>query len=386
MFINQTTVNQLLQHCSVFVIKQYAEMNAYKKTSKQTHKRESAQALFTFSDILRTAVSQPGAVTTAAVHQLFKMLLQFKNGDGQSLADYDTFMATHKPSYNALLRYGEWLWLSNDLVNNALVRKSVEKFIDQSDSTVKASYQQVYVDCIQNHDTNKQKLQKSIRGRSRLANKSPMTCPVRGLVTAGNLPMIATEEHVDIEAITHDIVYAGVLQHLEANKCHKNITVTVADMLKYCTALYESSHWTSTFDDPNHIHDAARQGYLVTHVEFALHFWGMESDSYEFITERKFITDNMYYFMLHQHYEIVGEFVIALQRMKPTEEELILCAAAKFYLILQLQNNLNSDNRQQTMRYRPFNTVRHKPFTEKTALLNFYGHTVYCVARALMPA
>ena len=293
------------------------------------------------------------------------------------LSDYDTYVsnsANNISKYSNLLSYAEWLWLAEDLVYNANVKQYIEKFIRESNSSVKTLYQQAYAECIINHDDNVQKLRNAINVRMHVTQLTPMRCKVLPIVSIGDLPR-TNKNFVDMMAITHDIVYAGVLQRLDANQ-FKNTKVTVLVMLKYCTTLYESSNWISEFTSFNEMQQAETQAYLVTHVEFALQHWGAELDiDYDFSVERKFISDNMYYFMAYQHYEIVGEFIIALQRMKPTNSERTILTAAKIYLALQIQNDLEIDNLQRELRYRPINS---KLVLSNIRVIQYTVQVVHC--------
>ncbi len=374
--LTMESLNKLFEQLSVFVISQYAQTNIYKKAKE--HRQQSPQAMFVFSDILRTAILQTPVLQEVVTKQLLQMLIEFNDGE-RRLSDYDTYVSNttnNSSKYSDLLRYAEWLWLAEDLLNNVKVRQCIEKYNQQAGPSVKTPYQQAYADCIVNHDDNIEKLRKAFNVRMHVTQSSPMRCKVLPAVSINDLPR-TNNNSIDIKAITHDIVYAGVLQRFNANQ-FKDTQVTVFDMLKYCTTLYNSSNWTTEFTLHNQMQQAETQAYLVTHVEFAVQHWGIELDTdYKFAVERKFISDNMYYFMSHQHYEIVGEFIIALQRMKPTASERTILTGAKSYLALQIQNDLTVDNLQREMRYRPINP--------KSTLSNFKGHTVYCMARALLP-
>ena len=403
-------LNELLAEATTNTISRYATANTYSKKAEDERRRDAPQALFLLWQIYVNIPVDNAETYKPIVDEWMKqfllMLCNFKdliskksNTDPSWWFTFDEYVVSVN-EVGVMLRYAEWLWVSQELHNSPNLILHIEQYIHQQDTSLRNRYQEAFDKCCQSHHSSLSALQSAIEEISygqffqsvmdkEIKIKIKQHCPkcraMNEEVTDSNLCLCDTNQPtamvdcVDAELITADVVYIGILERLNVQyqdqPCTREHTSTLQKRL------YEHKYWHQQLPADTHIGVAEEQAYHVTHIEYSLSNWGINNIPYvkkRLQIERDFITNNMEYFIKHKHYEVVGEFIIALQRMKPTAVDRHLICAAKLWLLCEM-NSYNLGKISQ------FKVEPHKSLLHNLQLSNRRVHTVACVAYGLTP-
>lgn len=357
-------MTDLMKKISINCVSQYTQLNTYDDVTIRYV--ETPVAIFLLWDIVTGALrSGSDELMKSAIHQLLQMLKHLYKGKAKQRtcwANYNQYMKTKRDEKKLarLWTYAQLLYVAQEYHTNEAANKSVSQYIDQCESH-QQEYRSLINDCFGQWKDN--------LSLFRAAISSYTSQFMFATVTA-------------IDRMTADIVFIGILDRLNATK-FKDCVLTMNDILMRYRDRYDKKQWLHQLDVRAHpdyrVYEL--QAYHITHSEFAQQGWGINTKDSQTVrqllhVERKHIVNNMQYYMAYRHYEVVGEFVVALQRMHPNENERRWIAAGIIFLILHFNNDLMASS---NCTIEPDQRFQVDPKT------NLLGHTAYCVTRALLP-